>query len=50
MKRITILSVVSLFALIGCTDGNDDMDTVYDSVIKPNFTVTSDEIVAGVTP
>ena len=32
MKRIlSILSVATLFVLIGCTDSNDDMEIVYDS-------------------
>ena len=51
MKRIlSILSVATLFVLIGCTDSNDDMEIVYDSIIEPDFTVAAAEIVAGVTP
>ena len=51
MKRIlSILSVATLFVLIGCTDSNDDMEIVYDSIIEPDFTVAAAEIVAGVPP
>ena len=51
MKRfISLLSVVSLFALGACTDGNDDMNNVYDSVITPDFSISEGEIVAGTTP
>ena len=51
MKRIlSILSVATLFVLIGCTDSNDDMEIVYDSIIEPDFTVAAAEIVVGVTP
>ena len=47
MKRIlSILSVATLFVLIGCTDSNDDMEIVYDSIIEPDFTVAAAEIVA----
>ena len=50
MKRfISLLSVVSLLALGACTDGNDDMNNVYDSVITPDFTISDGEIVAGTT-
>ena len=42
MKRIlSILSVATLFVLIGCTDSNDDMEIVYDSIIEPDFTVAA---------
>ena len=45
MKRIlSILSVATLFVLIGCTDSNDDMEIVYDSIIEPDFTVAAAEI------
>lgn len=51
MKRfISLLSVVSLLALGACTDGNDDMNNVYDSVITPDFSISEGEIVAGTTP
>ena len=51
MKRfISLLSVVSLLALGACTDGNDDMNNVYDSVITPDFSFSDGEIVAGTTP
>ena len=50
MKRfISLLSVVSLLALGACTEGNDDMNNVYDSVITPDFTISDGEIVAGTT-
>lgn len=50
MKRfISLLSVVSLLALGACTDGNDDMNNVYDSVITPDFSFSGGEIVAGTT-
>lgn len=50
MKRfISLLSVVLLLAPGACTDGNDDMNNVYDSVITPDFTISDGEIVAGTT-
>lgn len=50
MKRIiSLLSVVSLLALGACSEGNDDMNTVYDSVIGTDFTLPEGEIVAGIT-
>ena len=45
-----MLGVVSLLALASCADGNDDMNTVYDSVIQPDFSLSDGEIVAGTTP
>ena len=51
MKRIiSLLSVVSLLALGACSESNDDMNTVYDSVINTDFTLPEGEVVAGVTP
>ena len=51
MKRfISLLSVVLLLAPGACTDGNDDMNNVYDSVITPDFSISEGEIVAGTTP
>ena len=48
MKRfISLLSVVLLLAPGACTDGNDDMNDVYDSVITPDFTISDGEIVAS---
>ena len=50
MKRfISLLSVVLLLAPGACTEGNDDMNNVYDSVITPDFTISDGEIVAGTT-
>lgn len=50
MKRfISLLSVVLLLAPGACTDGNDDMNNVYDSVITPDFSISDGEIVAGTT-
>lgn len=51
MKRIiSLLSVVSLLAPGACSESNDDMNTVYDSVINTDFTLPEGEIVAGITP
>lgn len=51
MKRIiSLLSVVSLLAPGACSKSNDDMNTVYDSVINTDFTLPEGEIVAGITP
>ncbi len=50
MKRfISLLSVVSLLALGACTNGSDDVNNVYDSVITPDFSFSGGEIVAGTT-